>query len=95
MRKMELVGKVAEKAGVTKKQAYEVLEAFFKVIKQALKENEKVEIRGFGTFYMKKMAARSARNLKTGERIKIPPRLVPAFKPGANLKAAIKVLKKG
>ncbi len=64
------------------------------VVTESLKGGEKVYLRGFGTFLMKKRAARTARNPKTGKVIKVPPKLAPVFKPGKALKEATeKVLK--
>jgi DNA-binding protein HU-beta len=59
-------------------------------MKEALKKGDKVEIRGFGTFLMKERAPRVARNPKTGEKVTVPAKLVPAFKPGKDLKEATK-----
>lgn len=94
MTKAEFVKKVAERAGVGKKKTEAVINAFMEVVAETLKEGEKVYLRGFGTFLMKKRSARTARNPKTGKVIKVPPKLVPAFKPGKSLKEATeKVLK--
>jgi len=95
MTKSELVSAVAEKAGIRKKDAEASLNAFIEVVTEALKKGDKVEIRGFGTFLMKERAPRVARNPKTGEKVNVPAKLVPAFKPGKDLKDATeKELKK-
>ena len=95
MTKSELVAAIAEKAGIRKKDAEAALNAFIAVVTEALKKGEKVEIRGFGTFLMKERAPRVARNPKTGEKVEVPAKLVPAFKPGKDLKEATeKELKK-
>jgi len=95
MTKTELVSAMAEKSGLTKKITEAALNALLEVVEEALKKGEKVEIRGFGTFLMKERAPRVARNPKTGETVKVPAKLVPAFKPGKELKEATeKVLKK-
>ena len=88
MTKSDLVAAIAEKAGIRKKDAEAALNAFIKVVTETLKNGDKVEIRGFGTFLMKERAARVARNPKTGEKVEVPPKLVPAFKPGKDLKEA-------
>jgi len=95
MTKSELVSAVAEKAGIRKKDAEASINAFIEVVTEALKKGDKVEIRGFGTFLMKERAPRVARNPKTGEKVNVPAKLVPAFKPGKDLKDATeKELKK-
>jgi len=94
MTKSELISAIAEKASLRKKDAEAALNAFLEVVTEALKNGDKVEIRGFGTFLMKERAARVARNPKTGKEVKVPPKLVPDFKPGKDLKEATeKVLK--
>ena len=95
MTKSELVAAIAEKAGIRKKDAEAALNAFIEVVTETLKKGDKVEIRGFGTFLMKERAPRVARNPKTGEKVTVPAKLVPAFKPGKDLKEATeKELKK-
>ncbi len=86
MTKAELVSKIAELAAIKKKDAEAAVEAFIKAVTEALANGDKVELRGFGTFYMKKRAKRVARNPKTGQEIEVPPKLTPAFKPGKELK---------
>jgi len=94
MTKAELVRAVMEKAGLRKKDAEAFVNAFAEVVTEALKEGERVEIRGFGTFFMKKRSPRVARNPQTGKQIEVPAKLVPAFKPGKELKETTeKVLK--
>lgn len=88
MTKSELVTALAKKAGVRKKDAEACLNAFISVVTETLKEGGKVEIRGFGTFFMKERSPRTARNLRTGKKIKVPAKLVPTFKPGKELKKA-------
>ncbi len=95
MTKSELVAALAEKAGIRKKDAEACLNAFIEVVTETLKKGDKVEIRGFGSFLMKERAPRVARNPKTGEKVEVPAKLVPAFKPGKDLKEATeKVVKK-
>jgi len=94
MTKAELVSAVAEKAGIRKKDAEAALNAFVESVTEALKNGDKVEIRGFGTFFMKERSPRVGRNPQTGKKIKIPAKLSPAFKLGKELKEATeKILK--
>lgn len=88
MVKADLVAKVAE-TGITKKQAGAVVDAVFGAIKDALAEGDKVSLIGFGTFSVKARAAREGRNPRTGKKIKIPKKKVPAFKAGKDLKEAV------
>jgi DNA-binding protein HU-beta len=94
MNKAELIAKVAEKAGIRKKDAEAAVNAFVEVVTDALKSGDKVEIRGFGTFLMKERAARIGRNPQTGEKVKVPAKIVPAFKAGKELREATEKVKK-
>ncbi len=85
MNKKELIDKVAAKAGMTKKQAGEAVEAVLEAIVEALKSGEEVRLVGFGTFRVVEMKAREGRNPQTGEKIKIPARKVVKFRPGRAL----------
>ena len=71
MNKSELVAAVAAEAGLTKAQAQKAVEATVNAVAGALKNGEKVQLVGFGTFKTKKLAARSGRNPATGDKIKI------------------------
>ncbi len=91
MNKVELAEKVAEKIGVTKKQAEDMLNAFEEVVTSTLKENNEVTLTGFGTFMAKKREARMGVNpQRPGEKIHIPAVIVPKFKAGKSLKDALK-----
>ena len=90
MNKTELVAKVADKANLSKKDAEAALNATIDAIKAALKKGDKVQLIGFGTFEVRKRAARTGRNPQTGKEIKIKASKVPAFKAGAALKDAVK-----
>lgn len=90
MTKTELIAIVAEKAGLTKKDAEKALTATLDGITCALKKGDKVQFVGFGTFEVRKRPARSGINPKTKEAIKIPASKAPAFKAGKALKDAIK-----
>jgi len=89
LNKTELVSSVAEKAEITKKDAEKVVSALLDSIKDALAAGDKVQLVGFGTFEVRERAARTGRNPKTGEEIKIAATKVPAFKAGKTLKDAV------
>lgn len=86
MNKSELITNMAEKSGLTKKDAEKALKAFVESIEQALSNGEKVQLVGFGTYEVKERAARVGRNPKTREEIQIPASKVPVFKAGKDLK---------
>ena len=90
MNKADLISAVAEKSGVTKKDATAVLAAIIETVETTLKAEDSVQIMGFGTFETRKRAARKGRNPQTGEEIEIPASVTPAFKPGKKLKDAVK-----
>ena len=89
MNKAELINAVAAAADVSKKDAEAVITASVETITAALKEGEKVQLVGFGSFEVKKRAARTGRNPKTKEAIEIPASSVPVFKAGKALKDAV------
>ncbi len=93
MNKIELAEKVAEKIGVTKKQAEDMLNAFEETVTMTLKDGGEVTLTGFGTFMAKKREARMGVNpQKPGEKIQIPAVTVPKFKAGKSLKDALKMM---
>ena len=90
MNKQELVSKIAEKAGITKKQAEDALNAFTSSVEEALVARDKVQLIGFGTFEARERQPRQGRNpQKPGETIEIPGGYAPAFKSGKSLKDAV------
>lgn len=89
MNKAELINAVAASAEVSKKDAEAVISATLDAITGALKEGEKVQLVGFGSFEVKKRAARIGRNPKTKEPIDIAESVVPVFKAGKALKDAV------
>ena len=90
MNKQEIVDAVASKMNATKKDAEGYVDAFIDSVKEALADGEKVQFIGFGTFEVKKRAARQGRNpRKPGEIIKIPASNAPVFKAGKALKDAV------
>ncbi len=90
MNKKELVAKAAQKTGLMKKDVDAVVDAVVEEITQALAESKKVQIMGFGTFELRKRAARKGQNPRTGETIQMPEALIPAFRAGKCLKEAVK-----
>jgi DNA-binding protein HU-beta len=89
MNKTDLINAIAEKAELTKADAGRALEAFFETVQKSLKKGEDVSVVGFGTFTVRKRAARTGRNPRTNEAIKIKASKVPAFKAGKTLKDAL------
>jgi DNA-binding protein HU-beta len=94
MNKTELVEALAEKLDTTKAEAQRTIDAIFDaddgVITEALKKGDRVQVTGFGTFETRKRKARTGRNPRTGEEIKIGPTVSPSFRPGKTLKEAVK-----
>ena len=89
MNKTELIAAVAEKTGLSKKDSDAAVNAVLCAITDALKADEKVQLVGFGSFEVKKRAARIGRNPKTKESIEIPASVAPVFKAGKALKDAV------
>ena len=90
MNKTELVASVADKAGLTKKDAEKAVNALFASVEEALVASDKVQVIGFGTFEVKERDARKGRNPQTGKEIKIGAKKVVKFKAGADLSKAVK-----
>ena len=86
MNKTELVAAIAEKAGLSKKDAEGAVKAFTDTVAEQLKAGEKIQLVGFGTFEVAERAARTGKNPQTGEAIKIPASKAPKFKAGKALK---------
>ena len=86
MNKIELVAAVAEQAGLSRKDAEAAVKAFTDVVADALKNGDKIQLVGFGTFEVSERAAREGRNPKTGESMKIEACKTPKFKAGKALK---------
>ena len=89
MNKAELVAALAAKTGDTKKASEAAVNAFVEVVTEALKGGEKVQLVGFGSFEVRKRAARKGRNPQTKEEIKIPASKAPVFKAGKALKETV------
>jgi DNA-binding protein HU-beta len=86
MNKTELVAEIAKEAEITKKDAEKAVNAFTKVVASQLKEGNKIQLVGFGTFEVSERAAREGRNPQTGKTMKIAASKAPKFKPGKALK---------
>jgi len=87
MTKAELVDKIAEKKpGLTRKQVEVIVNTVLDGIKDALSREDKVEIRGFGSFRIRHRRAKEGRNPKTGETVSVPPKKVPFFKAGKEMR---------
>ena len=89
MNKTELIAAVAEKAGLTKKDAERIVSATFETITASMEKGDKVSISGFGIFEVKAREARVGRNPRTKEEIQIPATRLPAFKASKTLKDTI------
>ncbi|MDD3293780.1 MAG: integration host factor subunit alpha [Geobacteraceae bacterium] len=89
MTKSDMVEKIYEKIGFSKKESAELVEMVFDIIKSTLETGEKIKIAGFGNFVVKEKADRRGRNPQTGEEIVISARKILTFKPSQVLKASI------
>ena len=90
MTKSVLIEKIAEKLeGLSKRQTEVIIETIFESIKESLANGGKVEVRGFGNFRLRNRKARKARNPKTGESVDVPPKKVPYFKVGKELREMV------
>ena len=89
MTKAELVEEVSRVSDLTKKHSEVIVDTVFRSIIVALQRGEKIELRGFGSFRLRKREPRKGRNPKTGARVEVPPKQVPYFKPGKELKDLI------
>ena len=89
MTKAALVEEVARVADLTKKHSEVIVETVFRSIIDALHRGEKIELRGFGSFRLRRREPRKGRNPKTGDKVDVPSKQVPYFKPGKELKELI------
>ncbi|MGB9711380.1 MAG: HU family DNA-binding protein [Thermodesulfovibrio sp.] len=90
MKKSELIERVSQKIEIlTKKQIETIIDMIFDCMKEALSKGEKIEMRGFANFKIKQRPERTARNPKTGEKIKVPPQRAIHFKMSKALKDAL------
>ena len=93
MTKAELIDAVAEKTGLSKRDVNEAVEGLLQCIKSALQRGEKAQLIPFGSFEARERAQREGRNPKTGEKLTIPARRVPAFHAGKELRDALETKK--
>ena len=89
MNKTELIAAVAEKSGLSKKDAAAAVESVIAAVSDSLVKGEKVQLVGFGTFEVKERAARNGKNPQPGAVVEIPASKAPAFKAGKALKDAV------
>ena len=89
MTKAELVDEVARVVQLTKKQAETIVNIVFDSIVDSLRSGQKIELRGFGSFRVRRRRSRLGRNPKTGEKVEVPSKKIPYFKPGKELKELI------
>lgn len=91
MTKADLVEQVANAIGpgITKKDTALVVDGLLNAIKQSLAGHNNIELRGFGTFKVRQRKARVARNPRTGERVEVPARMVPVFKPSKDMRGKV------
>ncbi len=94
MNRKELIDALAGKTGSTKADAERNISALIEIIGETLSKGDSIALVGFGTFEVRERAARTGRNPKTGETLNINASKVPAFKPGATLKATVNGEKK-
>jgi integration host factor subunit beta len=87
--KSDLIQKLAEKSKINVFMAEEVINAIYKKMRDTLVEGGRIEIRGFGSFVVKEYMSYQGRNPKTGEKLKVPPKKLPFFKVGKELKERI------
>ena len=81
MTKADIIDQISGGTGLTKLETEAVVNGFMTVVKQALLRNERVDLRGFGSFSVQHRAARTARNPRTNEPVHVPPTFIPLFKP--------------
>jgi len=94
MTKAELIEAVAEKTELTRRDVGDVVDTLLEVVKSALQQDKKVQLIPFGSFEVRDRQTREGRNPKTGERLTIPARRVPAFHAGKELRDAVNKPKK-
>ena len=95
MRKADIVSSIADKTGIPKVDILVTLEAFFKEVKCSLEEGEPVYVRGFGSFVLKKRAAKVGRNIKQNTAVQIPEHFIPSFKPAKEFMGAVREASNG
>ena len=89
MNKSELIERLAQRTGLNVMQAEEIVNLIYKKMRDTMVNGGRIEIRGFGSFVVKQYQAYQGRNPKTGEKISVPPKKLPFFKVGKELKERI------
>lgn len=89
MVKSELIENLAERADITLAKAEEIVDLFFDAVSETLVKGDRVEIRGFGAFTVREYKAYEGRNPKSGEKIMVPPKRLPFWKTGMELKQRV------
>jgi len=89
MNKSELISRLAAKTDCNARLADQIVRSFFDHIKEALVQGEKVEIRGFGSFHVKEYEGYEGRNPKTGDPVTVPPKRLPVFRTGKDLRERV------
>ncbi len=90
MTKSDVIIQIAQKTGIERAEVSQALEAFFKLIKNSLVDGETVYVRGFGTFNVRKWAAKTGRNISTNTAVHIPEYHTPTFKPSKSFVERVK-----
>jgi DNA-binding protein HU-beta len=91
MTKADIVDRVAAGTGLTKLETEAIIEGFFKTVIESLKDGKGIEIRGFGSYRVKKKNSRQARNPKTGQQVFVPEHYVPTFKFSKEFKEMVNI----
>jgi len=91
MNKAELIKKVSERMQISPKAAKAVINTFFDAMSESLEKGERIEIRGFGSFVVRHYGAYKGRNPKTGKMVDVPPKKLPYFKVGREMKELVNV----
>lgn len=89
MTKADLVNEVSRAVSASRKDAEAIVETIFNGIVESLRADDKIEIRGFGSFRTRRRRGRTGRNPKTGAKVEVPPKRIPFFKPSKELKDLI------
>ncbi len=92
MTKKEIVKTISEEIGLTQLKTKEIVQKTFDAIVETLVKEERIELRNFGVFEVKKRAARKARNPRTGDRVDVPEKFVVTFKPGKEMEERVRQL---
>ena len=94
MTKKEIVKTISEEIGLTQLKTKEIVQKTFDAIIDTLVEDERIELRNFGVFEVKRRAARKARNPRTGEKVFVPEKFVVTFKPGKEMEERVRELER-